>query len=136
MARRCGSLLISVGRSRGRHGSRRALRTRTVSGCSSWKSVAEVGKKHLPSRVRGKPRGELKLRPGSTYRRRSPDTKRHPGTGERVRACRAILKRERESAHLIAKSRITPTEGVLGSSVRLALNGAAGLDPWRDGQAA
>ena len=86
MARRRGSLLISVGRSRGRHGSRRALRTRTVLGCSSWKSVAEVGKKHLPSRTRGEPRGKLKLRPGSTYRRRSPDTKRHPGTGERVRA--------------------------------------------------
>lgn len=65
--------------------------TRTVLGCSFRKSVAEVGKKHLPSRTRGEPRGEPKLRPGSTYRRRSPDKKRHPGTGERVRARRANL---------------------------------------------
>jgi hypothetical protein len=91
MARRRGCLPTSVGRSRGRHGSRRALGTRTVLGCSFRKSVAEVGKKHLPSRTRSSLRGELKLRPGSTYRRRSPDTKRHPDTGERVRACRAII---------------------------------------------
>jgi len=91
MARRRGCLPTSVGRWPGRHGSRRALRTRTVLGCSFWKSVAEVGKKHLPSRTPGEPRGELKLRPGSTSRRRSPDKKRHPGTGERVRACRAII---------------------------------------------
>jgi hypothetical protein len=39
-------------------------------GARFGKSVAEVGKKHLPSRTRGEPRGELKLRPGSTSRRR------------------------------------------------------------------
>ena len=91
VARRRGFIPVSAGVTRGRHGSRCALRTRTVLGCSFRKSVAEVGKKHLPSRTRGEPRGELKLRPGSTSRRRSPDKKRHPGTGERVRARRANL---------------------------------------------
>lgn len=61
-------------------------------GARFGRSVAEVGKKHLPSRTRGEPRGEPKLRPGSTSRRRSPDKKRHPGTGERVRARRMIFK--------------------------------------------
>jgi hypothetical protein len=86
VARRRCCIPVSAGITRGRHGSRRALGTRTVLGCSFRKSVAEVGKKHLPSRTPGEPRGELKLRPGSTSRRRSPDKKRHPGTGERVRA--------------------------------------------------
>lgn len=103
--------------------------TRTVLGCSFRRSVAEVGKKHLPSRTRGEPRGELKLRPGSTYRRRSPDKKRHPGTGERVRASRANLNREREPAHSIARSRIEPTEGVLRLGISSRFNRRGEVEP-------
>lgn len=102
MARRRGCLPTSVGRSRGRHGSRRALGTRTVLGCSFRKSVAEVGKKHLPSRTRSSLRGEPKLRPGSTFRRRSPDKKRHPGTGEKGASLSRDHNCERDTAHSIA----------------------------------
>jgi hypothetical protein len=136
VARRRGCIPVSAGTTRGRHGSRCALGTRTVLGCSFRKSVAEVGKKHLPSPTRGEPRGELKLRPGSTYRRRSPDKKRHPGTGDKGASPSRKLYRKREQAHSIARSRIEPTEGVLGLGFCRALTGAVRLGLWCGGQAA
>lgn len=119
-----GSRRRSTPRSRWRK-PRRPEVERTV-GCTCRWLVAEIGEKHLPTTSRGEPRGKPRRRWVARFGgvlvtedahcrgRREP---RLDGSGraKRVRSGSRERNRDRILLHSIARSRIQPVEGALGS---------------------
>jgi hypothetical protein len=84
VARRHSDLPISVGCSRGRHSIAVRSRPDRSMGARFGSRLQRSARSIFPVAAKRAER-HAKLRSGSTYRRRSPDKKRHPATGERVR---------------------------------------------------
>jgi hypothetical protein len=106
--------------------------SRAIHGCSCRGSIAEVGEKHLLRSGRGEPRGKPRrsgvARSGEASRRDAPSA-----SGERVRGLSRERNREREGLRSIARSRIEPTEGTLGSRPASPLTGWRRTGSWRRG---